>query len=92
MYEYCDFHTTKMYYIIGKLTSTSPFIWPVPVSITQSLEIDALQFRFTGWYFIEAFLCFTKFYFNQTGKFMCEETYRARFRNVVIEKVTIQWN
>ena len=73
MYEYCDFHTTKMYYIIGKLTSTSLFIWPVPVSITQSLEIDALQFRFTEWYFKEAFLCFTEFSFNQTAQFCAKK-------------------
>ena len=77
-YEHCDFHTTKMYYIIGKLTSTSLFIWPVPVSITQSFEIDALQFRFTTWYFIEACLCFTEFSFQPNwpvfvrGNLSCE--------------------
>lgn len=50
--------------IMGKVMSISLFIWPVPFLTTQSIEIDALQFRFTGWYFINFFFfCFTGFSF-----------------------------
>lgn len=91
--------------IMGKLMSSSLFIWPVPFLTTQSVEIDALQFRFTGWYFITfLFLCYWVFFSNRLvslflffcfcfqRKLIMENCLNSKFRSVVIEKVVIKGN